>query len=156
MNTFFVGNHPVGHYTSSFSSPKPSKYAALIHNPTISASPDTGLRSTQTDASPQPPTTPQSTPVDGEKTFFMKARIMAGQAQLPSSDSPGLSSSQSNSSETKSIIPAGLPKSMKKDISNIDLGLEEVVDFRWLSKDEVEEIVEEEYFRGVRNMLVAQ
>ncbi|EXJ53987.1 hypothetical protein A1O7_09324 [Cladophialophora yegresii CBS 114405] len=48
MNTFFVGNHPVGH-----SIPLKQDLAAT-----------------------------QSL-IDGEKTFFMKARIMAGQAALP-------------------------------------------------------------------------
>jgi hypothetical protein len=151
MNTFFVGNHPVGHYISRFSTPQSSKYAALMHNPVISASPDTGLPSTSTESSSQTPNSQEPILVEGEKTFFMKARIMAGQAQLPSSstDSP-------SPTETKTMIPAGLPKSMKRDINNVDLGLEEVEDFRWLSKDEVEQVVGEEYFRGIRNMLVAQ
>ncbi|KEF52538.1 uncharacterized protein A1O9_11380 [Exophiala aquamarina CBS 119918] len=45
MNTFFVGNHPVGHYQG--------------HAPAS-----------------------DTTMVDGEKIFFMKARILAGQADL--------------------------------------------------------------------------
>lgn len=51
MNTWMVGNHPVGHY---------------IHN--------------YKDSKPDPSAT--ETPLAGEKTFFMKCRIMAGQADL--------------------------------------------------------------------------
>lgn len=56
----------------------------------------------------------------GEKTFFMKARIMAGQADL---------------------AVAG-----DKDFE----------DFKWVSKDEAEKLVDPLYWRRVKNMLVAQ
>ncbi|EXJ75816.1 uncharacterized protein A1O5_00323 [Cladophialophora psammophila CBS 110553] len=91
MNTFFVGNHPVGHYST------PLKQ---------------DLAATQTI-------------VDGEKTFFMKARIMAGQAD-----------------DKKGVF--------------VDMGLDEIEDFKWLSKDEVEEHVHPDYWVRVKNMLVAQ
>lgn len=56
MNTWFVGNHPVGHYVYK------------IRNP---------ARFTQSD----PSSTPASrSPLAGEKTFFMKSRIFQGQA----------------------------------------------------------------------------
>lgn len=56
MFTWFVGNHPVGHHVYR------------IRNP---------ARVTQSDSSPTPAT---QTPLAGEKTFFMKARIAKGQA----------------------------------------------------------------------------
>ena len=73
MNTFFVGNHPIGHYVVRFHSPQPAP-------PSTTQKPE---------ASPSKP--PKQDPeqsvivVDGEKTFFMKARIMAGQADLSAS-----------------------------------------------------------------------
>ena len=74
MNTFFVGNHPVGHYVARFPSPQP-------------ASPSTEQTSKLTPSEPQKQELAQSvTIVDGEKTFFMKARIMAGQADLSTSE----------------------------------------------------------------------
>jgi large subunit ribosomal protein L46 len=120
MNTFFVGNHPVGHYIQSFSSPQPSQ---------TSPSPSPSPKATTTDTSKSNPSTPlkqdlaaqeNSPVVDGAKTFFMKARILAGQ---------------------------------------VDLGITEnndVADFKWVSKDEIEKLVGEEYWVRVRNMLVAQ
>ena len=83
MNTWFVGNAPVGHYTSKFESPA-----------------DAGEQETL-----------------GEKTFFMKARIMAGQFSLRH-------------------------------------GKMGVTDFQWLAKEEIEEVVDEVYWKAVRNMLV--
>ncbi|KAI1631086.1 39S mitochondrial ribosomal protein L46-domain-containing protein [Biscogniauxia mediterranea] len=52
----------------------------------------------------------------GEKIFFLKGRIMAGQA----------------------------------DLKNNKLGLE---DFNWLTKEELEEKLDEKYFRAVKNMM---
>ncbi|KAI9678938.1 MAG: 54S ribosomal protein L17 mitochondrial [Trizodia sp. TS-e1964] len=52
----------------------------------------------------------------GEKTFFIKARIMAGQA----------------------------------DLAENALGLQE---FKWLSKEEIEQVVTPRYFKAVRSML---
>jgi len=51
MNTWLVGNHPVGHYVKRYKDPKPDSSAT-------------------------------ETPLVGEKTFFMKSRILAGQADL--------------------------------------------------------------------------
>ncbi|EED22831.1 50S ribosomal subunit L30 [Talaromyces stipitatus ATCC 10500] len=50
MNTWFVGFHPIGHYSYIFKTPKP----------------DQGTKEL----------------IAGEKTFFLKSRIMAGQADL--------------------------------------------------------------------------
>jgi large subunit ribosomal protein L46 len=52
----------------------------------------------------------------GEKTFFLKGRIMAGQA----------------------------------DLSNNVRGW---TDFRWLTREELQEILTPEYYHGVRNMM---
>lgn len=52
----------------------------------------------------------------GEKTFFMKARIMAGQADL----------AQNTFGDT---------------------------DFQWLSKEEIESFVTQQYWSSIRNML---
>lgn len=57
MNTWFVGNHPVGHL--------------LLLNPEAKEIEEsTEIKSTE------------NMPVRGDKIFFMKARIMAGQADL--------------------------------------------------------------------------
>lgn len=67
MNTWIVGNHPVGHYDFTF----PSVHAngrGLISN--IPANP---LVSTSEDIEREEL---------GEKVFFMKGRIMAGQVDL--------------------------------------------------------------------------
>lgn len=114
MNTFFVGNHPVGHYVALFASPRP---AALP--PTTTQATQANDKTLLKQEVAQHPDQHDAL-VDGEKTFFMKARIMAGQ--------PDLSASQT------------------KDIE----------DFRWLSKDEIEEVVHPDYWVKVRNMLVAQ
>lgn len=52
----------------------------------------------------------------GEKTFFLKGRIMAGQA----------------------------------DLSGNTLGL---TDFKWLTQDELRQVLPAEYFRSVRGMM---
>jgi large subunit ribosomal protein L46 len=52
----------------------------------------------------------------GEKTFFMKARIMAGQADLTSN-------------------------------------MRDLLDFKWLAREEIEQHVQPQYFSGVKNML---
>lgn len=85
MNTFFVGNHPVGHYVHKFSSPKtPEPPASVEPKPQ-------GPKEKMTEASKATTKTPRkqdlaaandTTLVDGEKIFFMKARILAGQADL--------------------------------------------------------------------------
>jgi large subunit ribosomal protein L46 len=54
MNTWVVGNAPIGHYTH--------------------------------DLSPKAREKPQNANVLGSKTFFMKARIMAGQADVSNTD----------------------------------------------------------------------
>ena len=86
MNTFFVGNHPVGHYVHKFSSPKTPEPPALVE-----AKPQDSKKEKATAPSKAAPKNPQeqeaattsgTTLVDGEKTFFMKARILAGQADL--------------------------------------------------------------------------
>lgn len=52
----------------------------------------------------------------GEKTFFLKGRILAGQAKL-------------------------------------DGNIQNVVDFKWLSKDEIEKHVIPPYWSAIKNML---
>ena len=52
----------------------------------------------------------------GEKTFFMKTRIMAGQADLSAS-------------------------------------VEQLKDFKWLSKDEIPQYVLPQYYSNIKNML---
>lgn len=84
MNTFFVGNHPVGHYVHQFPSPQTPEPAASIqpksHDQKATAeaskpTPDTASKQAIAAAN-------DTTLVDGEKIFFMKARILAGQADL--------------------------------------------------------------------------
>jgi large subunit ribosomal protein L46 len=84
MNTFFVGNHPVGHYVHQFSKPQTPEPAASIQPKAQDPK-----ASTETSQTPSKTTSKQglaaaqdATLVDGEKIFFMKARILAGQADL--------------------------------------------------------------------------
>lgn len=58
MNTWFVGNHPVGHYTRGMKAIEDKKDAKSNVEETA----------------------------EEEKTFFMKARIMAGQADPKTSE----------------------------------------------------------------------
>jgi large subunit ribosomal protein L46 len=62
MNTWFVGNHPIGHFIYQIRNA--GKTPELL--------------------SSTPPNLPslQEISLAGEKTFFMKARIMAGQADI--------------------------------------------------------------------------
>lgn len=85
MNTFFVGNHPVGHYVHDFPSPQTPEPPASVQ-PTPQ-----DLKKATTEAPKAKSKTPRKQDVavtndtglvDGEKTFFMKARILAGQADL--------------------------------------------------------------------------
>ncbi|ETI19440.1 hypothetical protein G647_09274 [Cladophialophora carrionii CBS 160.54] len=162
MNTFFVGNHPVGHSILKFSSPRPSPSLPQRYIPGRAALP----LSESTPATTEISSTSESQPlkqdlaatqslIDGEKTFFMKARIMAGQAALP--NTAAASESEENKTED---LPAGVAKGSARDKKGVvvapDMGLEEIHDFRWLSKDEVESTVHPDYWRSVRNMLVAQ
>lgn len=77
MNTFFVGNHPVGHYVQRFPSPQPTQTPATT-NPSTQAAPS------------KQELAQSETMIDGEKTFFMKARIMAGQADLAAAKENGV------------------------------------------------------------------
>ena len=88
MNTWVVGHHPVGHHHR--------------HYPRVEGTAAPGT------AAPED--------FDGEMTFFMKARIMAGQ--------PALEGNQ--------------------------LGL---TSFRWLCKEEIEEVVSAGYWSAIKNML---
>ncbi|KAK5128065.1 hypothetical protein LTR85_005182 [Meristemomyces frigidus] len=68
MNTWLVGNHPIGHHVYSYASPILSKLAAnrLVPTSTAARRGEEGVEREEF----------------GEKAFFMKARIMAGQADL--------------------------------------------------------------------------
>lgn len=68
MNTWVVGNHPVAHY--HFDYPKPEMRTLTYHQ-----------QQNSEDSSAVAPHTYQQEEY-GEKVFFMKARIMAGQADL--------------------------------------------------------------------------
>lgn len=62
MNTWIVGNHPVGHYVAKFKFPLLSK---ILGNRLVSTSKEELEQEEH-----------------GERVFFMKARIFAGQADL--------------------------------------------------------------------------
>lgn len=82
MNTWFVGNIPIGHYSYLYEKPVAGETGEIV----------------------------------GRKIFFVKARIMAGQV----------------------------------DLKNNKHGWK---DFAWVTKDEMEELVGERYYYGVRHML---
>lgn len=91
MNTWFVGNHPVGHLTRDLKAIEDTKQSQ-----------------------PEVEETAKE-----EKTFFMKARIMAGQADLSTKEN-------------------------------------DVEDFKWLAKEEIEKTVSKGYWSKIKNMLVEQ
>ncbi|KIW98672.1 uncharacterized protein Z519_00333 [Cladophialophora bantiana CBS 173.52] len=168
MNTFFVGNHPVGHYVARFASPRqaPSSPPLYIRGSSSGASesPSSTLSTATTEAEGANESTPLQQDlaapqalVDGEKTFFMKARIMAGQADLSYSTSHSDPNIKTAKALTDSNAPS-LDKGEAKDKKGViaDMGLDEIEDFKWLSKDEVEEHVHPDYWVKVKNMLVAQ
>jgi large subunit ribosomal protein L46 len=66
MNTWFVGSHPIGHFVYQFR--KAGK------TPASPAS------------TPPAPLPSQEMTLAGEKTFFMKGRIMAGQADITANE----------------------------------------------------------------------
>lgn len=68
MNTWVVGNHPVGHF--HFDYPKPQLRTLTHYQQEV----------TKDAAQVKVPTYQEEQ--HGEKVFFMKARIMAGQADL--------------------------------------------------------------------------
>jgi large subunit ribosomal protein L46 len=70
MNTWVVGNHPVAHYHYDY--PKPAIRELSHHQPDSDAS-QAALANTYKQQE------------FGEKVFFMKARIMAGQADVSKS-----------------------------------------------------------------------
>nr|KAK5443148.1 hypothetical protein LTR18_005826 [Exophiala xenobiotica] len=78
MNTFFIGNHPVGHYVYKFSSPQPR----LAESPAAAGTTEKSKASEQAPLKQQLAQEGDGAMIDGEKTFYMKARIMAGQADL--------------------------------------------------------------------------
>lgn len=135
MNTFFVGNHPVGHYVARFSSPRPGTPPQFYVPGHRSEKPPTSAPA----AAEQP-----TVLMNGEKTFFMKARIMAGQADLSAASANATATEKNADKKEKNNAPKGAAEQ------------EEIEDFRWLSKDEVEVLVHPDYWKGVKNMLVAQ
>lgn len=86
MNTFFVGNHPVGHYVHEFPSPQTPEPPASIQpkpqDPKKAKTTEASKPTTKTPVKKDVAATNDTALVDGEKTFFMKARILAGQADL--------------------------------------------------------------------------
>ncbi|KIW29657.1 uncharacterized protein PV07_05455 [Cladophialophora immunda] len=173
MNTFFVGNHPVGHYVARFSSPRPRPSTPPLYVPGSSASATSESIEHPTSSTPLSATTQvekasDSTPlkqdlaatqglVDGEKTFFMKARIMAGQADV-SYSTIHANPSEKGSKTLTDTKAAGVVNGETKDKKGVvvDMGLDEIEDFKWLSKDEVEKHVHPDYWVKVKNMLVTQ
>ncbi len=167
MNTFFVGNHPVGHYIARFSSPQASS-SPPMYIPGRSPPPGSKSPAESTQATTDLPNASESKPldqnlpaaqplIDGEKTFFMKARIMAGQADVSFSQTPSATTSEIDPSNP-APLPAGDEMSSAPDKKGTlaEFGLEEIEDFKWLSKEEVESTVHPDYWRRIKNMLVAQ
>jgi large subunit ribosomal protein L46 len=67
MNTWFVARHPIGHFVQEKRTPAPEQ---------------TGSLSPPNEDSPNMPILSGEGGVQGEKTFFLKARIFAGQADV--------------------------------------------------------------------------
>ena len=68
MNTWIVGNHPIGHHAYTYALPQLSTLTAnrLVPTSTVARRGEEGAQREEF----------------GEKIFFLKARIMAGQADL--------------------------------------------------------------------------
>lgn len=135
MNTWFVGNHPVGHMVHIpriITEPKPKqmkppqegpkdtkkegKGSKKVHQPVEAL--QKALEAEKDQVQVQPTQTPEVSPF--YKTFFMKARIMAGQADVANPSGSGAE------------------------------------DFKWLAKDEIEKVFDPAYWARVKNMLVEQ
>ena len=102
MNTWVVGNAPVVHHQLNYPQPKPDDSSPnIIPN-----------SSRKTPKASKPLAT-----LVGEKTFLLKARIMAGQVDIKA--------------------------------NKLDLG-----DYKWLSKEEVQNQVDPQYWKDVRHALV--
>ncbi|GIZ45151.1 hypothetical protein CKM354_000833200 [Cercospora kikuchii] len=99
MNTWVVGNHPIGYHDQMFKSPQK---ATILANKLVTTSRQPFERKEY-----------------GLKAFFMKARIMAGQA----------------------------------DLTNNAYGDQ---DFLWLTREEIEKVVDVAYWRSIRGMLPAR
>ena len=117
MNTWVVGNAPVIHHQLNYPQPIPdipSPAPKLASSPSTTPSPldNTANSSPKTPKATKPPVT-----IVGEKTFLLKARIMAGQV----------------------------------DIKANKLNLE---DYKWLSKEEVQQQMDPQYWKDVRHALV--
>lgn len=118
MLTWFIGNHPVGHYVYKI------KNLARISQsvaPAAESSPPTPASNTPSSAAIRPTPTVSL----GEKTFFMKSRILRGQVD-PTHD------------------------------SNIKSAETDIEDFQWLSKEEIRDLVSEQYWATIKNMLLDQ
>lgn len=98
MNTWIVGNHPIGHHSFNYPTKGQGRLTKIPSNELVPTSHELERQEF------------------GEKVFFMKGRIMAGQADL-----------------SKNILGNR--------------------DFRWLTKEEIQEVVSENYWASVRNML---
>ena len=66
MNTWFVGSHPIGHFVDQIRNARKTPEAAA--------------------PAPSDPPPSQEVSLAGEKTFFMKGRIMAGQADIKATE----------------------------------------------------------------------
>ena len=91
MNTWVIGNWPVGHQILNYPQPRPDPLAYSKPRKVLSdAPPNTSSSNDTTSPITSPPTIPTedkppTATLFGEKTFYMKARIMAGQANLTDS-----------------------------------------------------------------------
>ena len=87
MNTWVVGNAPIGHYSYDYRNKTPKAIESTPPKVLDSNTSSSSSSSTPQPADSSPPGTTaldrkSTTELAGEKTFFMKGRIMAGQANL--------------------------------------------------------------------------
>ena len=118
MNTWVVGNAPVGHHQLLYSQPisDDSTPAPNITSSKVDTNPSISDITTDSSSKSSKASKPRVTLI-GEKTFLMKARIMAGQADI---------------------------KANKLDLD----------DHKWLSKEEVQKLVDPQYWKAVRHALI--
>ena len=133
MNTWVVGNWPVGHQVHTYVKPKSSSTTAAARAAATDEAPPSPLPPIPSSSSQQSPQSSRSSdPILGSKTFFMKARIAAGQVDLSSvaaSSKPGTGSSASSRSSPSPT------------------------DFQWLCREELEGVLSHGDWSAVRGCL---
>ena len=99
MNTWIVGNHPIGHHAYTYTLPQLSTLTAnrLVPTSTVARRGEEGVQREE----------------HGEKVFFLKARIMAGQADMSANEYEDTEFQWLVKEEVKSVVTPGYWSSVR-------------------------------------------